>query len=102
MLLQPRRRFLILFDSQSPTILVRERDKRRFEDIFIRETFDSSRNELTLEGSCGPYRRLLQLQNPGNTVAENSGSKLILSEFDHSWSTGGKRIILSKAGHHHC
>jgi hypothetical protein len=74
------------FKSKSPSLVVTKGDESRFGDIFIRETFDSSRNEVTRTGSVGSYYRCLQLRDTGGTIARNSNCTLVPVEFDHSWS----------------
>jgi hypothetical protein len=71
-----------IFDSQNPTIIVTERDRKIFHGRFIKETF-LSKDEFTLEGSCGPAYGLEQVHTTAKTVAKNSNLTFFPSEFDH-------------------
>ena len=71
-----------IFDSQNPTIIVTEGDRKRFHGVFIKETF-LSEDEFTLEGSCGPAYGLEQVHTTAKTIAKNSNLTFFPSEFDH-------------------
>ena len=72
------------FDSQNPTFLTTEGDKKKFDDIYIRGGFNETKKEFTLEGSCGPIHRLDQLRTgPVNTIAKNMGCAVAPTELDH-------------------
>ncbi len=71
-----------IFDSQNPTIIVTEGDRKRFNGIFIKKIF-LSKDEFTLEGSCGPASGLEQVQTTARTAARNSNLTFFSSEFDH-------------------
>ena len=72
-----------VLNSKNPTLLS-EPDKEKFGDIYIHETFDCTRKELTIEGSCGAAHRLEQFrQGPVKTIAKNSGWTVSDVELDH-------------------
>ena len=73
-----------VLNSQNPTLLSSESDKEKFGDIYIHETFDCTKKELTIEGSCGAAHRLEQFrQGPVKTIAQNSGWTASDVELDH-------------------
>ena len=71
-----------IFHSQNPTIILTEGDKKIIHGLFIKETF-LSKDEFTLERSCGPASGIEQVQITAKTVARNSNLTFFSSEFDH-------------------
>ena len=84
------------FNSQKPTFLTTERDEKTFDDIYIHGTFDNVKQEITMEGSCGPAHRLEQLRNGlVQTIAKNMGYTVPKVDLDHHLSS---RV---RQGQHH-
>jgi hypothetical protein len=86
------------FDPQNPTLIVTEGDKKRFDDIFIKQTF-LSKDVFTIEGSCGPIHRVDQFQNTADTVGRDSNLRCLKSQLDHFFSSRtrqGVNLLLTR------
>ena len=76
------------FNSQKPIFLTTERDEKTFDDIYIHGTFDNVKQEITMEGSCGPAHRLEQLRKgPVVRIAHNMGYTVGKVDLDHHLSS---------------
>ncbi len=71
--------------SANLTLLGTSKDREKYADsIRLRETFDLTTNQVSIEGSSGSIHSLRRLQNNLlQTIAKNFGFKVLPSDLDH-------------------
>ena len=71
------------FKGQLTLVAAPEDMKKYGKSMHLRETFDLTTNQVSIEGSSGPIAVLRRFQKTLKTIANNLGMKVLPSDLDH-------------------